>query len=65
MNSSILCDSPDSGIVLDNDTKSTISDDEEVDDTYDMVNDKTGDTDEEDEPYNCLDYPLPKRRRIF
>lgn len=64
----ILCDSPDSGIVLANDTKSTKSDTDNEDEAEDDDNNinEDDDSEEEDEPYHCFEYPImPKRRRIF
>ncbi|XP_073838811.1 cyclin J [Musca autumnalis] len=65
INSDLLCDSPDSGIVSSNDTKSMKSDTE--DDIDNCDNGHGVDTeDDEDEPYHCLEYPLlPKRKRFF
>uniref|UniRef100_A0A1I8M0M7 Cyclin n=1 Tax=Musca domestica TaxID=7370 RepID=A0A1I8M0M7_MUSDO len=65
LSASILCDSPDSGIVSGNDTKSMKSDTD--DDIYNCEGGQVADTDEdEDEPYHCLEYPLlSKRRRLF
>ncbi|XP_037813270.1 cyclin-J [Lucilia sericata] len=77
-NTTILCDSPDSGIVSGNDTKSMRSDtDNDEDDCVVSLNMETNLQDissplpdesdeEEDEAYHCLEYPtLAKRRRIF
>lgn len=72
----ILCDSPDSGVVSGNDTKSTISDTDYEDDCTANIqannnicstrDDSDEEDEEEDEAYSCLEYPtLAKRRRIF
>ncbi|XP_061398432.1 cyclin-J [Musca vetustissima] len=61
----IICDSPDSGIVSCNDTKSMKSDsDDDIDNCEAQDNADTDD--DEDEPYHCLEYPLlSKRRKIL
>ncbi|XP_023296741.2 uncharacterized protein LOC111679399 [Lucilia cuprina] len=77
-NTAILCDSPDSGIVSGNDTKSTRSDtDNDEDDCVVSLNMEANlqaisstlpdeSDEEEDEAYHCLEYPtLAKRKRIF
>lgn len=59
----ILCDSPDSGIISGNDKSMKSDTEDDIDDCENVPQD----TDEEDdESYNCLEYPLlPKRRRLF
>ncbi|XP_065359503.1 cyclin-J [Calliphora vicina] len=71
----ILCDSPDSGVVSVNDTKSMRSDTDNEDacvvslnmDNNNEISSVQDDSDEEeDEAYHCLEYPtLAKRRRLF
>lgn len=62
----VLCDSPDSGVVSGNDTKSTISNSDNEDDcVIATVNSLPVDSDHEEEEA-CLEYPKrAKRRRIF